>query len=406
MPKFNYMARDNAGASAEGVVVARSEIDARQILRSEGKFVIRIGEAADDEQGAAVVVRTGSRRVKPDDVIFFCSQLAGMIDTGVPIAEALEATIDGSPQGAFRRTVEDIIARVQEGSEFSVALKAHPKVFPPLLIHMVRASEATGALGPMLKRVTHYLITQRDLKKKIKGALTYPCCMLVFAVGSTIFLLTYVLPQFTQIYAGKAAVLPLPTLVLMTASDWATSNLLMLSGGTLAAVAGLYFYFRSEGGQRTADWLRLNMPVFSKMFQQAYLARALRTLGTMIVSGVSVLEAVLITRDVVGNRLFGQIFEEAHAKLQRGEQLAQALNGAPYIPRPVWQMLHAGERTGQLGESMGKVADIAESDLETTIKTMTQFIEPAMIVIMGSIIGGVATAMLLPIFQISKVMAQ
>ncbi|MEP0844163.1 MAG: type II secretion system F family protein, partial [Phycisphaerae bacterium] len=154
------------------------------------------------------------------------------------------------------------------------------------------------------------------------------------------------------------------------------------------------------------DWLRLNLPIIGPMYRKACLARALRTLGAMITAGVSVLEAVLITRDVVGNRVFGRIFERAHGRLEQGEQLSATLHGAAYVPRPVWQMLHAGERSGQLGPVMDKVADLCEADLQHAIKTMTQFIEPVMIVVMGTVIGGIALAVLLPIFQMSKVMTQ
>jgi len=404
MPKFNYTARDNNGTATAGEIVARTEMEAAQLLRAEGKFVTRLTPARDAME-AAVVVQPGSRRVKSDEVIYFANQLAGMIDSGVSIADALEASIDGTPPGAFRRTVEDVIHRVQSGSPFSASLAAHPKVFSPLFIHLVQASESTGMLGPMLRQVADYLGNQRELKKKIKGAVTYPCCMLLFAVGATVFLLTFVLPKFAAIYAGKEAILPLPTRIVMGTSTWMITHWHVLLFTTIAAVIGAIFYFRTTRGQHTADWLRLNVPLLGSMFQKACLTRSLRTLGTMISAGVSVLEAVLITRDVVGNRLFGQIFEDAHRRLERGEQLSQCLLDAPYFPRPVWQMLNAGERTGQLGPAMDRVAKMCESDLQHAIRSITQFIEPAMIVIMGIIIGGIALAMLLPIFQISKIMA-
>lgn len=405
MLKFSYMARDNSGASLQGELTAGSEAEAAQLLRREGKFVVRLSPAvaslADLE-----APKLGGSRVKPDEVIYFCTQLAGMVDTGVPLDEALEATIDKAPEGAFRRTIQDVINRVQSGAPLSAALAASPKVFPPLFVHMVRASEATGRLGPMLQRVAEYLTNQRELKKRIKGALTYPMCMILFAIGSTIFMLTYVLPKFAAIYAGKKAILPLPTLILMDTSAWITDNLKILALSVVLAVAAVVIYFRTDPGRYAGDWIRIRLPVVGSMFRKAYLTRTLRTLGTMLSSGVSMLEAVTITRDVVGNRLYGDVLADVHRRLERGEQLTQALLDAPYFPRTVWQMLSAGERTGQLGPVMNKVADLAESDLKNAIRTATQFIEPAMIVIMGSIIGGIAIAMLLPIFQISKVMTQ
>ncbi|NLX22737.1 MAG: type II secretion system F family protein [Phycisphaerae bacterium] len=405
MAKFIYQARDNGGASLAGEIVASGEAEAAQLLRAEGKFVVRLDTADDSHSLAAHLPRKGSNRIKPDEVIYFANQLAGMVETGVPLADALEATIEQAPPGAFRRTIEDIIARVQGGTDLSAALAAHPKVFSPLFVHMVRASEKTGTLGPMLSRIADYLVNQREIRKKVKGALTYPCCMMVFAVGAMIFLLTFVLPKFAAIYAGKAAALPLPTRILMNTSEWMVGQWYFLVGGTILAAVAAHLYFRTERGKYTSDWLRLHMPVVGGMFQQACVTRALRTLGSMISAGVSVLEAVPITRDVVGNRLFGRIFDDACRRMESGDQLSAALLNAPYIPRNVWQMLRAGERTGKLGPTMDRIAELCEADLRNSIRTITQFIEPAMIAFLGIMIGGIAIAVLMPIFQISKIMA-
>lgn len=406
MTKFAYMARDNKGAVISGEVAARTKDEAVRTLRGEGKFVVRLTEVDEHAQVPIVVTKKGGRRVKSDEIIYFANQLAGMVDSGVPLADALEATIDRSPAGAFRRTVEDIIQRVQAGSDLSAALAAHPRVFFPLFINMVRASEATGTMGAMLSRVASYMTNQREIRKKVKGALAYPLFMLIFSLGATGFLVTYVLPKFATIYAGKKAVLPLPTRILMGVSEGIVGHWLSAGIALFVIIVSVILFFRTARGHRTGDWLRLNAPVFGNMFHKSCLARALRTLGSLIAAGVSVLDAVLITRDIVGNQIFGEMFEEAHRRLERGEQLSQALSDAPYLPRPVWQMINAGERTGQLGPAMDRVADICETDLNHTIRTLTQFIEPTMIAIVGFLIGGIALAMLLPIFQISKIMAQ
>lgn len=408
MPRFTYQARDGSGAALTGELTAGSPADAARLLRAEGKFPVRVQEAAGPARATEppVVIALGSRRIRSDEVIYFASQLAGMVDTGVPIAEALEASIDGTPPGAYRRTVEDLIRRVQGGADFSAALAAHPRAFSPMFVHMIRASESSGLLGPMLRRVADYLTNQRDIRKKVKGAMIYPCCLLLFALGATIFLLTFVIPKFAGIYAGKQATLPLPTKILLNTSDWIVGHWMGLAGGAAAALLGTVLFFRSNRGILAADWLRLHAPVVGEMYRKACLARSLRAMGSMITAGVSVLEAVTITRDVAGNRIFGRIFDRAHGRLEQGEQLSAALQGAALIPRPVWQMVHAGERSGQLGPVMDRVADICEGDLQNAIKTLTQFIEPVMIVIMGTIIGGIALAVLLPIFQMSKVMTQ
>ena len=200
--------------------------------------------------------------------------------------------------------------------------------------------------------------------------------------------------------------MPLPTRILMGSSTWLVSNWYYVLAGLVAAIVGLILFFRTERGKYTGDWLRLNTPVVGNMYHKACLARSLRTLGTMITAGVSVLDAIRIAEDVVQNRRFAKVFQNTYSRLERGDQLSHALLNAPYIPRPIWQMVSAGERTGQLGPVMDRVSNICDSDLRHAIRAMTQFIEPALILVMGVIIGGIALAVLLPIFQISKVMTQ
>ncbi len=406
MPKYSYMARDGSGQAVTGEVVARSDMEAARLLRGEGKFVVRLALLTGREQTAAAVPHFGHRRVKSDEVIYFASQLAAMVDSGVPLADALEATIDRAPPGGFRSTIEDVIQRVQSGSDFSAALAAHPRVFPALFVQMVRASETTGTLGAMLLRIAEYMVNQRELRKKVKAALTYPLFMFVFSVGATGFLVTYVLPKFASMYAGKRAILPLPTRMLMGTSEWIIGHWMWLLAAAALCVAGTLVFLRIPRGRRTADWLRLHTPILGPLFRAACVTRALRTLSAMIAAGVSVLDAMLITRDVVGNSMWSDMLEEAHHRLEHGEQLSQSLLDAPYIPRPVWQMIQAGERTGQLAPAMDRVADICEKDLKENIRTLTQFIEPAMILFVGALVGGIALGMLLPIFQISRIMAQ
>lgn len=405
MAKYKYQARDNHGQPTSGEIIASCESEAAQMLRTEGKFVVELGRSDGANDLSAYLPKKGGRRIKTDQVIFFANQLAGMVDTGVPLAEALETTIDQMPVCEFRRTVEDVISRVQSGSDLSSALAAHPRAFSPLFVHMVRASESAGQLGPMLLRVADYLVNQREIRKKITGALTYPICMILFATGAMSFLLAFVLPKFAAIYSGKSAVLPLPTRILMTTSTWIGSNWYYVAGAVVLALLGSYFYFRTNDGKKTGDWLRLNTPIIGPMFQKACVTRMLRTLGSMLSAGVSVLEAVPITRDVVGNREFGKVFDHALRRLEAGDQLSVALLQANYIPRNIWQMIQAGERTGRLGPTMDRVADICESDLKNTLQTLTQFIEPVLIAVLGLMVGGMAIAVLLPIFQISKVMA-
>jgi type IV pilus assembly protein PilC len=232
----------------------------------------------------------------------------------------------------------------------------------------------------------------------------YPAFLMCMSLGVTIFLVTFLLPKFTTIYAGREAVLPMPTKVLISISDWFSANgVYCATVGILGPVAAA-LYLRSERGTRAGHWLMLNVPLLGRMFHQTYLARSVRTLGTLVDSGVAMLDAVGITRAVVGNRYYQDVWDEVDTRIQRGEQLSAPLFETGLIPRSVTQMIRAGERSGHLAATMERVADFVEKDLDQTIKRVTQLIEPIMILIMGALVGSIVIALLLPIFTISKVL--
>jgi len=399
MPSFSYLVRDMRGIASSGTLVANSAGDAASMLRNEGKIVVRVTP----EAPAAAVV-PGSRRVKTEEVINFANQLAVMVETGVSLVEAIETFVAQTPPGAFRAVLEDVAEGLQSGNEFSAALARHPKVFSPMFVNMVRAGESSGKMGAMLVRTAHYLQNQRDTVKRIRGALLYPLVMLVMAIGVVIFLITWVLPKFAGIYKGKEAVLPTPTRILMGTSDWVIGHWIVLAGAVLIVIGGSAWYCRTPGGRIALHWLMLNAPLFGPLFRKAAITRSLRTLGTMIDSGVEVLESIGITRNVCGNHYYEQLWEHVDAELQQGRQLSEPLFKTPLMPGTVTRMIAAGERTGRLGPVMQRIADFAEEELKETIKTVTGFIEPAIICVLGLLIGGIAMALLLPIFTISKVM--
>lgn len=404
MARFEYAARDEAGKAISGEIVAENRVEAAKLLRAEGKFVAKLAELSDTQQTkTTAAVKSGSRRVKADQVIYFANQLAVMVDTGVPLADALAATIDGEPVSGFRTVVEDVINRVQSGQEFSASLQRHPKVFPSYFVNIIRASEASGLLGPMLKRVASYMTSQNDTKKKIKGAMAYPIAMLSFCILVAVFLLTFLLPKFTSIFISRGAALPLPTQILMTTSNFMLGNWYIIVPGVLLTLGGLSYFLRTPTGGVVGSWLKLNVPVIGPMFRKAYVARSMRTMGTMIDSGVSILETVAITRNVVDNHYYRELFKDVDAKLQKGAMLSEALRGTDLFPRTVIQMVLAGERAGQIGSVMNRIADFCEADLNNAIKASTQLIEPVLVIVMGTFIGGVVVALLLPIFTLSKV---
>ncbi len=410
MPQFAYVARDHSGSIARGTLQAGSAPEAVRLLRGEGKFPLKVQASAASASdapataGPALPFLRRADRFRPDDVVTFAGQLSVMIETGVTLAEGLESCRDANNSPAFAGALDRVIEQVQAGHDFSAALAEHPRIFTPLFVAMIRASEASGTLALMLQRVSEYLVSQRELRKKIIGALTYPAAMLSFAIGVSIFLLTFVLPRFASIYAGKEAALPAPTRLLMALSQNLSAYGLYAGGGLLLVGVGAVFYLRGPGGRNRLDQVKLNFPLMGRMFHQAFLARSVRTLGTMLQTGVSMLEAVALTRQVCGSPAFERLWTHAHDELERGRQLSDALIESSLIPRPMLQMIRAGERGGRLGAVLERVAAHYEQALATTIKSATALLEPIVVVALGAFVGAIVISLLLPIFTISRAM--
>ncbi len=412
--RFAYQARDHKGQLANGFIAAASLIDATKLLRAEGKYIIDIKPARasatnpTDATDAAVDLESVGKntRVKRDEVITFTMQISVMVDTGVPLSESLHALSEQAFSDTFVAVLKTIDQEVTGGKDFSSTLEKFPRIFPKYYISLVRASEISGTMGPMLRKLSEYLVSQRDMTKKVKGALIYPGFMLVMSVSVTIFLLTVVLPKFTAIFASRKAALPLPTLILMGISHSLLAFWYLWVAGAVLLAVGIMLILKTERGRRFADLAKLNMPIFGNMFHKLYLSRSLSTMGTMITSGVQVLDCLAIVKDVAGNHYYQMLWEEVRTKVQNGSQLSEPLLKSPLIPKSVAQMITSGEKTGELSNVLTRIAAFMEEDLRTAIKTSTQFIEPVMIGLMGIMIGGVAIAMLMPILTISRVMAQ
>ncbi len=416
MSRFNYKVRSGNGELITGVVNAASLEEAGAILRGEGKFVVDLSPA---REGAAATSRSstsstssgnavhGKRmRIRRDDVITFAHQMAVMIDTGVPMSESLHCVADQCINLNFRDVLTDVAERVNAGSDFSTALNQHPKIFPPVMISLMKASEASGTMGQMLDRVSSYLAREQAIIKKVRGALIYPCFMFLMLVGVTVFLLTFVLPKFAAIYQTRDSALPLPTQILMTISNTMVLHWPWVVGAVVAVVAGFFVFRGTAAGQRSLDYAKLHVPLLGPLFNKLYISRATRTMGTMIAAGVPILDMVTISRAVTANHFYEKLWDDVTDKLKHGSQLSDGLFASPLVPRSVSQMVYSGEKSGRLAPVMEKIADFTESDFEQQVKTVTQFIEPAMVAAMGLIVGFVAVALLLPIFTIGRIMAK
>jgi type IV pilus assembly protein PilC len=402
MPRFAYQVRDIRGGLLSGVLAASDVTEASRQLRGEGHVIVELHEQQDSVRTRTAASTT---RVRRGDVIVFASQLAVMVDTGVPLTEALDAIASQIKSESFKPVLVEIADQVKAGGEFSSALATYPRIFDHLFVSMVRASEASGTMGAMLQRVAKYLEKQRALRRQVKGAMAYPVAMLGFCLLVVIGMLTFILPRFEKIYGGKSQALPAPTRALLVTSDVFVEHWPFILAGAVLAALGTYAYARSPEGQRWLDGLRLRLPVLGNMFRRASLARSLRTLAAMVNTGVNVLESLEITAEVSGNRHYADVWRELGRGVKEGGSLSNEMLGHELIPRSVTQMVAAGERSGRLGSVLDRVAGFCEEDLEASVRVVTSFIEPAMIVVMGTIIGGIALALLLPVFSLSKIVA-
>ena len=408
MPNFSYQARDNAGQMCSGVLTADSVAEAGRMIRGEGKFIVKIQEAranVSQDDSPTVSMKTHYRNIKRDEVIHFTHQMSVMIDTGVTLGEALESISQQTSNEHFKAVLTDVSDRVQAGQQFSAALEQHGKIFPNLMVSLLKASEASGTMGQMLERISEYLTKERNTIKSVRGAMVYPVIMMLMASGVTIFLLTFVLPRFGKIYANRGAMLPAPTRLLLGVSEFLT-NFWYIPVGVIVTLIGLLVYMQTQDwGRRAIDWVKLNVPLIGNMFRQLYITRATRTMGTMISAGVPMLDMVAITRDVTRNKHFEDLWDAVDGQLREGVQLSNALFESPLIPPSVSRMIHSGEQAGRLGQVMEKIAAFTEHDFDEAVKRTTEFIEPAMVAFMGGLIGFVAISLLLPIFSVGQVMA-
>jgi len=403
MPTFAYTARDAAGQSVSGTLTAASIADVGRMLRLEGKFPINV-------QPSSHAVTTGARggiKVSRKDVIQLSTQIAIMVETGVTIVDALECIGQQAAKPKLIELMKDLSAQVQSGGDFSTALSKHPRSFPTLYVALIKASEKSGMLPKMLQRATEYIRDEAEIVRKVKGALTYPGIMCAFACTTTIFLLIFVLPRFTALYASKQAALPVPTQILMAISDVLLHWWMVLVPCLTIVVGGTWWGTKfTQVGRRMLHTVQLHAPMFGGMFRQMHLARSLRMIGTMASSGVHLVDCVTTARDLCDNVHFQNLWTQVEQQLHVGKQFSEPLFESPLCPKPIAQMISSAEKSGKLATVMEQVAGFSEQELKERITEMTRYIEPAMIVVMGVVIGGVTMALLLPVFTISRVMSQ
>jgi type IV pilus assembly protein PilC len=406
---FAYRARDSVGAIVTGSMVARDADEVGARLRTEGKYVLSVDDKPmrGDLQLDAEQVRRNeaAKAVRREDVIAFAHQLSVMLETGVPLAEALDAFCMQISRKEFKQVLDIVREDIYSGDTFSSALAKWPRVFPRLMISLMKASEASGTMSSMLARIGDYLSKERRTLRQIKGALAYPVFMMTAGFALSAFLMVFILPRFATIYEGRSATLPLPTRVLLGVSNFMLEEYLIY--GPVALVLGVAgsVYCRRPTGRRWLDWLRLNAPLLRVMYRQLYITRSARTMATLLDAGVNIVDIIEICRGVTNNICFNRLWDAMESGVREGRQISDAVRANPYIPANVASMIASGERSGRLASVMSRVADFSEEELDNAVKQVSSFIEPVMVICMGVVVGGVALALLLPIFKMGNVMS-
>jgi general secretion pathway protein F len=404
MPVFEYKALSATGKPVQGLREAESPKTLRAALRRDGVFLTEVlGEKQQQaQQSREVNVRRWVvGRVGADDLAIMTRQLAVLVHAGIPLVEALNALVEQVEHERLKRVVSDVKQRVNEGASLADALGVHTRVFSTLYVNMIRAGESSGALDVVLVRLADFTESQARLRSKVMGALTYPAAMAVVGGAIMLILFAVVIPKITKIFEDTQVTLPWTTKLLMGfatfVSGWWWALLLL-------AAAGFWGFLRWKdrpAGRARWDRFKLTVPIFGRLIRTIAIGRFSRTLATLLKSGVPLLAAMDIVKNVVGNVRLAEVIEQARQAIQEGESIAAPLKRSGEFPPLVHHMVAIGERSGSLEEMLGNVADSYEDQVETTVGALTSLMEPLMIVLMGLVVTFIVFSVLMPILQIN-----
>lgn len=406
MPNYKYQVRTAQNQTQVGMVAADSVATAAALLRNQGLHVLSISPVIGGVDRGALLQKfaeLNAGRPKAKHVLDFTQQLAVMMKAGINLRAALEGIAEQTTHLGFRKVLVQLKTDVESGKQFSDAIAKHPKLFGPLYVNMVRASEMAGSFAKMLDRIAAYIAQQMETRRMVVGASIYPAVIGTMAVGVTIFLLTFVLPKFYSVFEGKEEVLPWATKFLMGVSKFMVANWPYVVGALVASIAGFVAFTRTELGGFMVDKAKLTIPVVKNMFRSLYISRSLQTMGQLINAGVPMLDTLAITGDISGNRLYKGMWRSVYASVKQGKKITAPLMKTTLLPRAVSQMIAAGEESGKLGEVLDEISAYYAKQLKDNIKACTSMIEPVMIIVMGGVVGFIAMAIILPIFKMSQV---
>ena len=394
MPVFEYKGKTLAGAAVKGELKANSRADLERVLRQNRIVVSSISKKAPEIQ---IRIGTGIKRI---EVSRFTRQFATMIGAGLPMVQCLDILATQMENKEFAKIVQNVKDGVQGGATLSEALARHPKIFDQLYTNMVQAGEVGGALDAILNRLALYREKADQLIRKVKGAMVYPAVIVVVAAAVTVGMLAFIVPVFAKMFGGVGAELPAPTQVVLGISHFLQDNFLFLIFGTLGGLGFFIWWKRTPAGALMWDRFLLVSPILGNLVRKSSIARFTRTLGTLLASGVSILEALEITAKTAGNLVVANAINKSVLAIAEGDTITGPLKETGVFPPMVTQMIAVGEKTGGLDEMLNKISDFYDEEVDEAVTALTSVIEPIIIVFMGIIIGGILIAMYLPMFDI------
>lgn len=402
METYKYEATTKDGNVVTGMLEVANESQAIDRIQDMGYYPLKVSKAENGEGVVARFLSSLQNRITDKDIMTFTYQLGVLLDAGFPLDRSLSILSELTEKKKFGELVKDLNSNVRSGKSFSDALSRFPSIFPLFFVNMVKAGEAGGFLEETITRLATYLENSHGLKEEVRSALVYPLVLSVFGGASVVFLLIYVVPMFTQIFTDMGETLPLPTLMLIGISDFLIGYWWMI----LLFFTVVYFsgrrYLKSENGMRTWDSIKFRLPVFGKLYKETAVSRFSRTLGTLLKSGVPILNAFQIVKGTLESAKISDIISSVRGAIRKGKGIAESLKKSDIFPPIAVHMITVGEETGRLDEMLLKVADRFDIEVRTTIKRLLTLLEPAMIIVMAILVGFIVISMLLAIFSISE----
>ena len=420
MPRYTYVALDARGQESTGLVEARSSNEAIGQLRQAGYFPTNIYEESKSGPDGKVtraapktarVARPRTKiniglfqrkKVKPKIMMIFTRQLATLIDSGLPLLRSLNVLAKQERDTVLRNTINKLADGVQEGGTFSESLAQHPLIFNHLYVNMVKAGEVGGVLELVLRRLAEFQEKAQKIKNKVVAAMVYPVIVMTMAIAIMAFLLVFIVPKFEAIFHDMLGDKPLPaiTLFVIGVSNFVKNHGLVLLGLLIAAVATYKLIARTRAGRSIIDRFKLRVPLFGDLIRKTAISRFSRTLGTLVTSGVPILQALNITRETAGNMVIAGAISQVHDSVKEGESIVQPLEASGAFPPMAISMIDVGEETGQLPEMLLKIADVYDDETDNSVAALTSMLEPIMIVFLALVVGTIVVALFMPLISI------